>query len=104
MSASDPFDEFLEEDADRNDDLIPSVDIPEPDASGGGLDSAAVGLFWRLVLVFNVALFGVTVGPMILYFRRELLMGGGLLAVGVLAGVYGVVRYRRFERERNDGK
>lgn len=100
MSASDPFDEIFEGDAGENDGLIPAVDIPEPDPSEGALNSAVVKLFVRLVLVFNVALFGVCVGPMFLYFEGDVRTGGALLAVGVLAGAYGLVRYWLFARDR----
>ncbi|CCQ32693.1 hypothetical protein HLRTI_000019 [Halorhabdus tiamatea SARL4B] len=102
MSASDPFDGIFEEDAGENDDLIPAVDIPEPDPSEGNLDSDAVKLFVRLVVVFNVALFGVAVGPMFLYFEGDVWTGGALLVVGVLAGSYGLLRYWQFARDREE--
>lgn len=102
MSASDPFEEILEEDAGENDDLIPEVDIPEPDPAEGNMGSDAVKLFVRLVVVFNVALFGVTVGPMFLYFEGDIRTGGILLVVGLLAGGYGLVRYWLFARDREE--
>ncbi|WP_136687963.1 DUF7322 domain-containing protein [Halorhabdus amylolytica] len=102
MSGSDPFDDFFEEGAASDDDLIPTVDVPEPKPAEGDFDSDVVKLFWRLVLVFNVALFGVTVGPMVLYFLGDFRIGMGLLAVGGVAGGYGFVRYRRFVRTRAD--
>lgn len=100
MSESDPFDDPFGEDAD-DDELVPAVDVPEPDPAQGDLDSDTARLFVRLVVVFNVALFGVTVGPMFLYFEGDPLIGGALLAVGVLAGVYGTARYWQFQRRRN---
>ncbi|WP_135661503.1 DUF7322 domain-containing protein [Halorhabdus rudnickae] len=102
MSSSDPLEEFFEEDVDGNDDLIPTVEVPEPKPSEGEIDSETVDLFWQLVLVFNVALFGVTVGPMVLYFLGDVRIGGGLLAVGIVAGGYGLVRYRQFVRTRSE--
>lgn len=102
VSGNDPFDEILAEDAGENDDLIPEVDIPEPDPSEGNMDSDAVKLFVRLVVVFNVALFGVAVGPMFLYFEGDVQTGGALLGVGLLAGAYGLVRYWLFARDREE--
>lgn len=104
MSASDPFDEIFEEDAGENDDLISEVDIPEPDPSEGNLNSDAVKLFVRLVVVFNVALFGVTVGPLFLYFEGDIRTGGTLLVVGLLAGGYGLARYWVFARDWEDSQ
>lgn len=51
-------------------------------------------LFWVLVLVFNVAVFGLAVGTMILYFDRDPVLGGGLIGLGLVAGVLGLMGYR----------
>ncbi|WP_181686478.1 DUF7322 domain-containing protein [Halorhabdus salina] len=100
MSDRDLIDDLVGDNDDQPTDLVPAVDVPEPDPGEDALDGAVAALFWRLVLVFNVALFGVTVGPMMLYFRGNLRIGGGLLAVGLLFAGYGFARYWAFKRER----
>lgn len=107
VSDSDRIEELLGGTDTGTDDLIPTVDVPdvdEPEATlaDSDVDPAVIALFWRLVLVSNVALFGLSVGPMVLYFRGDALLGGGLLGVGLLAAGYGSVRYWQFQRERTD--
>lgn len=50
--------------------------------------------FWGLVIVFNVAIFGITVGPMLIGFRGNWRFGGALLGLGIVALVHGLYRYR----------
>lgn len=52
--------------------------------------------FWGLVAVFNVALFATALGALLIAFRGQWTLGGAVLAVGLLALGYGVVRYRRY--------
>lgn len=75
-------------------------EIPTPPEPGEG-DTAVVGLFWKLVVVFNVAVFGVTVGPMIGFFLGDWDLALQVFAVGVLTAAYGFVRYYRFRRDRD---
>ncbi|MEF8852540.1 MAG: hypothetical protein V5A28_08995 [Haloarculaceae archaeon] len=80
---------------------VPEVDVPSPDDATGGADvdvDTAKG-FWRLVLVFDVALLALALGPMFVYFRGDLRRGGMLFAFGALAFLYGVARYREFRAE-----
>ncbi|QOS11013.1 hypothetical protein DEQ92_04500 [Haloferax sp. Atlit-6N] len=92
---------------------IPRVRIPGEDAdedSDGESDGddapefspdvnpEVARLFWASVVLANVGLAGVTVGPMLAYFRGDTLLGAGLFLFGVvvLARVYSV--YREFKR------
>lgn len=88
---------------------IPSVDIPgrsEDDTESGhemfpsDVDPEVSRTFWRLVVVFDVALLALAVGPMFIYFRGDWQTGGRLLLLGGVAFAYGVYRYRRFRRGR----
>lgn len=65
-------------------------------------DSDVAGLFWKLVLVFNVAVFGLSVGPMIGFFLDNWDLGLQVFAVGALAFGYGMTRYYQFRRDRDD--
>ncbi len=79
---------------------VPEVDVPEPgDAVGEDVDVDTAKGFWRLVLIFDVALLALALGPMFVYFRGELRRGGMLVAFGALAFLYGVARYREFQAE-----
>jgi len=76
-------------------------EIPEPPEPGAAdADAESVRLFWKLVLVFNVAVFGLAVGPMFGYFLGDWDRGLQIFAVGALALVYGLVRYYGFRRDR----
>lgn len=81
---------------------VPEVDVPEvevpgsDDPVGTDVDADVASAFWRLVLIFDVALLALALGPMFLYFEGDLRRGGMLLAFGALVFVYGVARYREF--------
>ncbi len=100
VSDRDPVDDLVGENDDQAADLVPTVDVPEPEPGEDDLDSAVAALFWRLVLLFNVALLGVTVGPMVLYFEGNIRAGAALLVIGLLAGGVGLARYVAFKRQR----
>jgi hypothetical protein len=57
--------------------------------------------FWSVVLLVNVGLFVVSLGPMLAFFEGRWKLGGGLTAVGVFAFVHAYRRYRRFQREQD---
>ncbi|PSP93226.1 hypothetical protein BRC91_10440 [Halobacteriales archaeon QS_4_62_28] len=75
-------------------------EIPTPPDPGEG-DSEVVGLFWKLVVVFNVAILGLSVGPMIVFFLGDWDLGLQVFAVGALAFAYGTARYYQFRRDRD---
>jgi hypothetical protein len=79
--------------------LGPEIPTP-PEPTAGDADSESVRLFWKLVLVFNVAVFGLSVGPMIGVFLDNWDLGLQVFAVGALAAAYGLVRYYGFRRDR----
>ena len=82
---------------------IPEVEIPgSGDPVGGDVDVDTAKGFWRLVLVFDVALLALALGPMFIYFEGDVRRGGMLVAFGVLVFAYGVARYREFRAESDD--
>jgi hypothetical protein len=75
-------------------DISPDVDgFLGPGDAPGELLSA----FWTLVVLFNVGLLATSLGLMVLFFEARLYLGGGLLAVGLLALARGIVDYRRID-------
>ncbi|WP_324663109.1 DUF7322 domain-containing protein [Haloarcula sediminis] len=74
-------------------------DVPEPPDGAGNSEVASV--FWKLVLVFNVALLALSLGPMFAYFRGNVGLGLQLTAAGAILFAYGYYRYRQFVRERD---
>lgn len=77
---------------------------PTPDVDGpfGPRDTPrdlVVG-FWVIVVLCNVAVFGLTVGPLVAFFAEDFLLGGTLAGVGGIAGVRALVRYRRLRDRR----
>lgn len=77
-------------------------DVPEaPSPPDGAANSEVAGLFWKLVVVFNIALLGLSVGPMLAYFEGQVDLGLRITALGALLFGYGLFRYRQFVRERD---
>jgi hypothetical protein len=69
------------------------------DSAGASVDSELAKQFWSLVLLFNVALFAASLGLMLVGFERRWTVGGGLLAVGIVAFVRGWYRYRSVRKD-----
>jgi hypothetical protein len=63
----------------------PEVEIPEPPTPESEADPELRRAFWAAVLFANVGVAGVTVGPMLAYFRGDVALGAGVFALGVLA-------------------
>ncbi len=81
----------------------PEVDIPEPpDPSSGDAPDGLVRSFWKLVAIFNLALFAVSLGPMLAVFRGEWVNGGAVFFLGVAVFFYGYVRYQRAGEQFGD--
>ncbi|WP_435179638.1 DUF7322 domain-containing protein [Halorussus sp. AFM4] len=66
-----------------------------PEFSADDADTELRRQFWSLVLLFNVALFGMSLGLMLVGFEGEWKIGGGLFVVGAFAFARGWHGYRR---------
>lgn len=80
----------------------PEPEVPTAPQVTGEADSEVAGLFWWLVVVFNVALLGLALGPMFIYFEGRWNLGLQIFAVGAALFAYGVIRYYRFQNSRED--
>lgn len=83
--------------------------FPEPDESEligdiSEVDDRTFSAFIACVVYTNVALFAVSLGAMLWYFRGLTTWGGGLVVVGLLAAVRTYQQYRAWEqyREKRD--
>lgn len=82
------------------DSLGPSTpSVPDLSANAANADPETARVFWVLVLVFNVALLGVSLGAMFVVFQREWELGTQLFLAGSILFAYGYYRYRRFRSE-----
>ncbi|UPV99398.1 hypothetical protein M0R88_12795 [Halorussus gelatinilyticus] len=86
----------------------PSADLgPDPprvpDTSQSEADAELKRRFWSLVFVFNVALFGVSLGLMLVAFEGRLRLGGAMVAVGAVAFLRGWRGYRKARSDADDG-
>jgi len=70
---------------------IPSVSTAESDAP-----SEVVRTFWIVVLVVNVAILFVSLGPMLIYFEGQVQYGLTLILGGLVLFGLAYRRYRRF--------
>jgi hypothetical protein len=87
-----------ESDEERAGPAVPSA----PDADDA--DREVAGLFWALVLVFNVAVAALAIGPMMIAFQGWWDLGLQVTLVGLLAFAYGVFRYNRFREQRAEDR
>lgn len=92
---------------DYEEELSPSVRIPEAPSPPSTADVDAPAelqrKFWVLVLVFNGALLGVSLGAMYVGFRGNWYLGSRLLAAGAVCFLYGVFRLRTWDLPTGDG-
>jgi hypothetical protein len=86
---------FADEETDAEQELAPSVDIPDESAASTELQRK----FWGLVLVFNVALGALSVGAMLAGFRGDWEVGGSMMAAGAVLSLYGFYKYRVYTRK-----
>jgi hypothetical protein len=72
--------------------------VPTPAVDEEDVDPEILETFWRSVVLANVALFGLALGPMLVFFRGQWLWGGAAVALGAVAGLRVYHHYRAFER------
>lgn len=77
-------------------------DLPDSMVPENPSNPDAVRLFWRLVVVFDVAILAIALGALLLYFEGQFVQGGGFLGLGFLSFGYGVARYRRYRRQEDE--
>ncbi|MFB6178382.1 MAG: hypothetical protein ABEI77_01500 [Halorientalis sp.] len=84
---------------------VPEVDIPQPpDPSTNDVPDDLARDFWKLVMTFNVALFAMALGPMLAYFRGELVNSVAVFALGVGFLVYGWLNYQSIRKRHRDAE
>ncbi|WP_224332401.1 DUF7322 domain-containing protein [Haloprofundus halobius] len=83
---------------------LPNVpEVSEPSVADSEADPEVATAFWVSVLFANVAVGALALGPMLIYFRGQWRLGGGLVVVGVLIALRTYQRYRQFRENRNEG-
>jgi hypothetical protein len=75
---------------------------PTPDVDPSDVDPEVRGLFWRSVLMANVAVFCLAFAPMLVGFRGEWRTGLVLVLIGAVAGLRVYHHYRTFRRRSGD--
>jgi hypothetical protein len=78
------------------------VDIPRVGTPESEVDAGTQQAFWTAVVLANVGVAGATIGPLVAYFRGELLVGAGAFALGALALGRTYLTVREF-RAASDG-
>lgn len=80
---------------------VPEVDIPDTTKSSAEVPDDLARTFWKLVAVFNLALFAIALGPMLVFFRGEVINGTAIFVLGAGFFGYGYLRYRRYMESRD---
>lgn len=83
---------------------LPSIpDTPEPRVAESDVDPEFAMRWWRSVFLANVAVAGLTIGPMLIYFRGMWTVGGGAILLGAVALFRTYQQYRavQSDAERN---
>jgi hypothetical protein len=80
----------------------PIPEAPDPTETDAEIDPGTYRLFWGLVVVFNLSLLALSLGVMFAAFEGRFEFGAQLFLAGAILFAYGYVRYRKFEREKDD--
>lgn len=73
----------------------PNMEQSEADLDDfGDVDPQLQRLFWKLVFAIKFALLALTLGALFVIFGESTVVGGQLLAFGLVLSVYAVYRYR----------
>ena len=84
---------------------LPNVpEVAMPDSEETSADPELLRLFWASVVAGNVALLGLALGPMLVFFRDDWTLGAVSVAVGAFALYRTHVYYRRVRARRNEGR
>ncbi|MHB9285566.1 hypothetical protein ACKVMT_00830 [Halobacteriales archaeon Cl-PHB] len=70
-------------------------EAPDPTDPDVDVDGDLLVSFWRLVVIFNIALLVTSLGLMFAFLEGDLTLGGQLTIAGLAVFAYGVFRYRR---------
>lgn len=73
--------------------------VPNTADNADNADPETANLFWILVIVFNVALMGLSIGPMFIVFQGRWVLGSQLFLGGAILFAYGYYRYRQFNTD-----
>jgi hypothetical protein len=68
--------------------LVAVPEVSVPDGEGSDVDPELYRTFWAAVLFANIGLAGITIGPMLAYFRGE----WDLALLFVVIGLFGLAR------------
>lgn len=72
----------------------------EPELSSEAVSGEVSRLFWASVVLVNVAVFALSLGPMLIVFRDQWILGLGLVGGGTFALSRTYRLYQQFKRER----
>lgn len=82
----------------------PEPEIPSPEDNYDDVDSDLRTAFWALVLVFNVSIFAMSLGAMLVIFDANRRLGAQVFLAGLVVTLYGLYRYRKTKRRIDDGE
>lgn len=82
----------------------PEPEIPSPEDNYDDVDSDLQTAFWALVLVFNVSIFAMSLGAMLVIFDANRRLGAQVFLAGLVVTLYGLYRYRKTKRRIDDGE
>lgn len=83
--------------------LSTAPESPEPDPDEIEVDPLTKRYFWQAVALANVAVAGVGVGALLVVFTDAWELGGGLVLVGLLAGIRTHRLAKRFQADERTG-
>ncbi|WP_331236364.1 DUF7322 domain-containing protein [Natronorarus salvus] len=84
---------------------VPDVEPEDHGLTGPeGMSKSLLRAFWTLVLIAHIGVFGVSVGPMLVYFRGDWRLGGALALLGVFALAHGLLYYSRLDFDEMYGE
>lgn len=85
-------------------DLVNVPEAPRPALDESEVDPELSAFWWRTVVLANIALGGLTIGPMVVFFERMWTVGAVVFVVGALALVRVYQHVRWFQNRDDDGE
>ncbi len=87
---------YTEPDESEAESIGPDIpEAPDPTDSDVEIDGDLLVSFWRLVVIFNIALLATSLGLMFAFLEGDLMLGGQLTLAGLAVFAYGAFLYRR---------
>lgn len=83
---------------------VPSPSVPDLESQAEDVNPKFRAVFWKLILIFDLAVFATTAGLLLIYVDGRVIFGGQLLIGGVVGLAYTLVLVARWKGKLDSGE